>query len=110
ADTAQSPQMSLQELVHAKSADADNAVEMGGVKGYSVPFVGMEQPISATAQQFDDRLQRLVEAFDGPLAIVLNGAHPAAELGAPFNILVPTGGTPEARLAMEIALALAKAS
>ena len=108
--TPASPQMSLQELVHAKSAEADDAVETEAAKGYSVAFVGIEQPISATASQFDDRLQRLVEAFDGPLAIVLNGAHPAAELGAPLNILVPTGGTPEARLAMEIALALAKAS
>jgi nucleotide-binding universal stress UspA family protein len=107
--TPASPQMSLQDLVHAKSADADDAVETEAAKGYSVAFVGIEQPISATASQFDDQLQRLVEAFDGPLAIVLNGAHPA-ELGAPLNILVPTGGTPEARLAMEIALALAKAS
>jgi len=107
--TPASPQMSLQELVHGKSAEADDAVETEAAKGYSVAFVGIEQPISATASQFDDRLQRLVEAFDGPLAIVLNGAHPA-ELGTPLNILVPTGGTPEARLAMEIALALAKAS
>jgi nucleotide-binding universal stress UspA family protein len=108
--TPASPQMSLQELVHAKSADADDAAETEVAKGYSIAFVGIKQPISATASRFDDRLQRLVEAFDGPLAIVLNGAHPAAELGTRLNILVPTGGTPEARLAMEIALALAKAS
>jgi Kef-type K+ transport system membrane component KefB/nucleotide-binding universal stress UspA family protein len=108
--TPASPQMSLQELVHAKSADADDTAETEVAKGYSIAFVGIKQPISATASRFDDRLQRLVEAFDGPLAIVLNGAHPAAELGTRLNILVPTGGTPEARLAMEIALALAKAS
>ena len=102
--------MSLQELVHAKSADADDAVEKEAAKGYSIAFVGIEQPISATANQFDDRLQRLVEAFDGPFAIVLNGARSAAKPGAPLNILVPTGGTPDARLAIEIALALAKAS
>ena len=46
----------------------------------------------------------------GPFAIVLNGARAAAEPGTPLNILVPTGGTPEARLATEIALALAGAS
>jgi Kef-type K+ transport system membrane component KefB/nucleotide-binding universal stress UspA family protein len=109
-EAAPSPQMSLHELVHAKSADTDDAVEMEAAKGYSVAFVGIKQPISATANQFDDQLQRLVEAFDGPLAIVLNGARPAAEPGTPLNILVPTGGTPEARLATEIALALAKAS
>jgi K+:H+ antiporter len=102
--------LSLHELVHAKSADTDDAVEVEVAKGYSVAFVGIKQPISATANQFDDQLQRLVEAFDGPLAIVLNGARPAGEPGTPLNILVPTGGTPEARLATEIALALAKAS
>ncbi len=109
-EAAPSPLMSLQELVHAKSANTDDAVEKEAAKGYSVAFVGIEQPISATLTRFEDRLQRLVEAFDGPLAIVLNGAHSAVQPGAPLNILVPTGGTPEARLATEIALALAKAS
>jgi len=107
---APSPQMSLHELVHSKSADTDDAIEMEATKGYSLAFVGIEQPISATANRFDDQLQRLVEAFDGPLAIVLNGAPPTAEPDTPLDILVPTGGTPEARLATEIALALAKAS
>jgi K+:H+ antiporter len=109
-ETASSPPMSLRELVHAKSADTDDAVETEATKGYSIAFVGIEQPISATSNRFEEQLQRLVEAFDGPLAIVLNGARPATEPGAPLNILVPTGGTPEARLATEIALALAKAS
>ena len=45
-----------------------------------------------------------------PLAIVLNGARSTAKPDVPLNILVPTGGTPDARLATEIALALAKAS
>ena len=104
------PQMSLQELVHAKPADSDDAIEKEAVKGYSIAFVGIEQPISGTANRFEDQLQRLVEAFDGPLAIVFNGARAAAKPGTPLDILVPTGGTPEARLAIEIALALAKAS
>ena len=107
---APAPRMSLNELVHAKSADTDDAVEMEATKGYSVAFVGIERPISATTNRFEDQLQRFVEAFDGPLAIVLNGARSGAEPGAPLNILVPTGGTPEARLATEIALTLAKAS
>jgi K+:H+ antiporter len=107
-DTPPSPQMSLQELVHAKSADTDNAVEVEAAKGYSLAFVGIEQPLSV--DRFEDQIQRLVEAFEGPLAIVINGAHSAAKPGAPLKILVPTGGTSEARLATEIALALAKAS
>jgi Kef-type K+ transport system membrane component KefB/nucleotide-binding universal stress UspA family protein len=107
-DTPPSPQMSLQELVHAKSADTDDAVEMEAAKGYSLAFVGIEQPLSI--DEFGDQVQRLAEAFEGPLAIVINGARSAAKPGAPLKILVPTGGTPEARLATEIALALAKAS
>jgi nucleotide-binding universal stress UspA family protein len=105
-----SPQMSLQELVQAKSADADGSLETEAAKGYSIAFLGIERPISATANRFEERLQRLVEAFDGPLAIAFNGTSFGAEPGQPLDILVPTGGTPEARLAIEIALALAKAS
>ena len=104
------PRLTLQELVHAKLADADDAIEKEAAKGYSIAFVGIEQPISVTANHFQDRLQRLVEVFDGPLAIALHGARSVTGLGQPLNILVPTGGTPEARLALEIALALAKAS
>jgi nucleotide-binding universal stress UspA family protein len=100
--------MSPQELVHAKSADTDDAVEVEAAKGYSLAFVGIEQPLSA--EGFGDQVRRLVEAFGGPLAIVINGARSAAKPGAPLKILVPTGGAPEARLATEIALALAKAS
>jgi Kef-type K+ transport system membrane component KefB/nucleotide-binding universal stress UspA family protein len=107
-DTPPSPQMSLQELVHAKSADTDNAVEVEAAKGYNLAFVGIEQPLSVDG--FGDEVQRLVEAFEGPLAIVINGARSVAKPGASLKILVPTGGAPEARLATEIALALAKAS
>jgi nucleotide-binding universal stress UspA family protein len=109
-EAASAPQMSLQELVHAKSADTDDAVEKEAAKGYSIAFVGIEHPMSATANRFEEQLQRLVEAFDGPLAIALNGTRSAAKLGDPLKLLVPTGGTPDARLATEIALVLAKAS
>ena len=40
-------------------------------KGYDIIFIGVEHPIDATKNQFDDRLQRLAETFEGPLAIVL---------------------------------------
>jgi nucleotide-binding universal stress UspA family protein len=105
------PPMSLHQLVHIKSADADDALERESVKGYDLVFIGIEQPISGSADQFDNRLQKLVETFDGSLAFVLNGNdRAAAELGAPLKILVPTGGTPAAGLAIEMALALARAS
>ena len=96
--------------MHSKSADSDDAVEKEAAKGYSTAFVGIAHPISATANRFEGPLQGLVETFDGPVAIVLHGARATAELGAPLNILVPTGGTPDARLATEFALSLARAS
>jgi K+:H+ antiporter len=102
--------MSSHQLVHLKTADGDDALERESGKGYDLVFIGIEHPISASADQFDNRLQRLVETFDGPLAIVLNRKDQAAEPGAPLKILVPTGGTPAAGLAIEMALALARAS
>jgi nucleotide-binding universal stress UspA family protein len=102
--------MSLSQLVHIKSADADDALERESVKGYDLVFIGIEQPISASADQFDNRLQKLVETFDGALAVVLNRKNQAAETGAPLQILVPTGGTPAAGLAVEVAMSLARAS
>jgi len=102
--------MSLDQLVQIKTADGDGALERESGKGYDLVFIGIEHPISASADQFDNRLQRLVETFDGPLAIVLNRKDQAAEPGAPLKILVPTGGTPAAGLAIEMALALASAS
>ena len=104
------PPMSLHQLVHIKPADADDALEKESAKGYDLVFIGIEQPISASADQFDHRLQKLVETFDGPLAIVLNRKDHTADPGAPLKILVPTGGTPAAGLAIEVALALAAAS
>jgi nucleotide-binding universal stress UspA family protein len=55
-------------------------------------------------------LQRLVAGFDAPIAIALNGPNSTIAADTPLNILVPTRGTKEARLAIEIALVLAKAS
>jgi Kef-type K+ transport system membrane component KefB/nucleotide-binding universal stress UspA family protein len=108
--TAPSPQLTPEELVHTKSVNAPDTVETEIAKGYSIAFVGINQPIRAGAGHFEDQLQRLVEEFHGPVAIALNGARFAARLEASLDILVPTGGTPAAHIAMEIALALAKAS
>jgi nucleotide-binding universal stress UspA family protein len=102
--------MSSHQLVHLKTADGDDALERESGKGYDLVFVGIEHPISVSADQFDNRRQRLVETFDGPLAIVLNRKDQAAEPGAPLKILVPTGGTPAAGLAIELALAFARAN
>ena len=109
-DAAPAQQLPVDDLVHAKPSRTDDAVEKETAKGYSIVFVGLEQPISKTAQRFEDQLQHLVETFTGPIAIMLNGVRPAEAASTPLNILVPTGGTPDARLATEIGLSLAKAS
>src|SRR5262249_38066170 len=108
--TAPSQRLTLEELVQAKAADAFDAVETEAVKGYSIAFVGIDRPIYPAAMHFEGQLQRLVEAFGGPLAIALNGTRSPARLRAPLNILLRTGGPRAAPLATEVALAVAKAS
>jgi Kef-type K+ transport system membrane component KefB/nucleotide-binding universal stress UspA family protein len=104
------PSPAIEQLVQARPAQADDAIEKEASKGYSIAFVGIDQPISATAPRFEEPLQALVAAFDGPVAILLNGGRYEASADAPLNILVPTGGSADSRLATEIALTLAAAS
>jgi Kef-type K+ transport system membrane component KefB/nucleotide-binding universal stress UspA family protein len=102
--------LSLQELIRAKPAGIDGSLAKEAGKGYSIVFIGAERAISRTGDHFEGELQGLAETFEGPIAIALNGAsHTTAHLG-PLKILVPTAGTPEARLAVEIAIALCKAT
>jgi Kef-type K+ transport system membrane component KefB/nucleotide-binding universal stress UspA family protein len=102
--------LSIEQLVHAKTATGDDAVGNEAGKGYSIAFVGIADPVLHAAHRFEEALQRLVDSFDGPVAIVVNGERLWAAEDAPLNILVPTGGTQEARVATEIALVLAKAT
>jgi K+:H+ antiporter len=106
----QSPKFSLGELVSVKPAEGVDAVDAEVMKGYSIAFIGIERPIAAGANHFEDELQGLVRAFGEPVAISLNGDRSMTEPDIALDILVPTGGTPEARLAMEMGLSLAKAS
>ena len=104
------PRMSIEELLHTKPIEADDTLEREAAKGYSIVFVGVDQPISSSSDRFDDQLQRLVAAFNGPFAILFNGGRATGMPSSELRVLVPTGGTVEARMATEIALALAKAS
>jgi Kef-type K+ transport system membrane component KefB/nucleotide-binding universal stress UspA family protein len=110
-DSAQ--KLTLDELVHSRSGDARDTIEKEVSKGYSIVFAGVDQPISEITQRFEEQLAGLIDTFDGPVAIALNGSVSASNkytVGHPLKILVPTGGTPHARLAVEVALALAKAT
>lgn len=97
-------------LVQAKPLPDDGSLEKEIGKGYDLVFVGVNRPIAAGARGFENQVQRLVAAFDGPVAIAVNGAGAAGPADVPLNVLVPASGRQEARLATEVALTLAKAS
>ena len=104
------PLPSAAQLIQARPAETDGAIEKEVTKGYGIALVGIAQPIASSAPRFEEPLHGLAAAFDGPIGVVINGGHFHLSLDAPLDILVPTGGSPEARLATEIALALAGAS
>ncbi len=107
--TAPAAKPAVDELLQARTTAVADGLEKEVAKGYSIAFVGIDRPISREAARFEERLQRLVAAFDGPLAIMVNGDRADIAAG-PLDILVPAGGGPDARLATEIAVALAAAS
>lgn len=74
------------DLVHLRTAEGNEAIEREAGKGYDLVFVGLEHPISTSGDQFDIRLQRPVEKFDGPLAIVLNSRRQSTKPGAPLKV------------------------
>lgn len=97
------------QLVQARAAQAD-AVAKEIVKGYDIAFVGIGQPLSVVGPRFEEPLHGLLAAFDGPAAILMNAVGKPFSPGTPLDILMPTGGSADSRLATEIALALAGAS
>ncbi|WIM11372.1 cation:proton antiporter [Enhydrobacter sp.] len=96
-------------LVTERPPEQEDALEKEIGRGYDIAFVGIDRPI-VEAARFDPRLQRLVTEFQGPVAIAVNGAGAAGPADVPLDILLPAAGTQDARLATEIALALADAS
>ena len=109
-EAAAAQKMNLAELIQAKLPNTPDEIRTESAKGYSIAFAGIGQPISESGQSFDAQLANLIATFNGPVAIALNGENSNAEPGSALRILVPTGGTPHARLATEIALTLAKAT
>ena len=103
--------LTLQELVHAKLADADDAIEKEAAKGYSIAFVGIEQPISVTANHFRRSASasgRSVRRSIGDRASMARVPLPAWANRSIFSC--PPAVRPKPVWPLEIALALAKAS
>jgi nucleotide-binding universal stress UspA family protein len=104
------PSKDAQALVLTRPNQQQDALQREIARGYDIVFIGLERPIDPASRRFDARLQELVNAFEGPVAIAINGAGAAGPVDVPLDILLPTSGTADARLAAEIALALAHAS
>jgi Kef-type K+ transport system membrane component KefB/nucleotide-binding universal stress UspA family protein len=105
----------VDELIQSKPAEGADALAQEAAKGYSMAFVGVDRPVHATADRFTAPLDRLIGSFDRPVAIAINGhlgGSGASGLGGAeqsgLHVLVPTGGAAHARLATEVALAIAR--
>jgi nucleotide-binding universal stress UspA family protein len=111
AEATAAPSIPVAELIQAKGVIAPDELEAELGKGYDLIVAGLQRPLSEAQNRFEPRLQRLVNLFEGPVAIILNAtAHTDATPLHQTRILVPTGGAPHARLATEVALALARAT
>jgi len=109
-ESAGSDARDMEELIHDKSEVAVHGLPNEAAKGYGIAMAGISQPISATTQRFDRELQELIDVFEQPLVFAVNGERFVTGPGEPLRILVPTGGASHARLAIEFAIALAKAT
>jgi len=99
-----------EQLVQTRPALPLDALERELAKGYNIVFIGIDRPIIDDGHRFEPRLQRLVAAFDGPVAVAVNGAGAAGPADVPLDVLIPASGRPVSRLATEIGLTLAKAT
>jgi Kef-type K+ transport system membrane component KefB/nucleotide-binding universal stress UspA family protein len=100
----------LDQLVMERPLRLEDDIERELARGYDIVFVGIDRPIAESQLRFEQRLQKLVDSFDGPVAIVVNGAGAAGPADVPLDILLPAAGTQDARLATEIAISLAGSS
>jgi len=77
-------------------------------KGFDFLFVGIEHTRAASGE-FSRQLSKLVEGFDGPLAVLVPPERGDREPVMPDSILVPVNGTEVSRRAAELAFVLASA-
>lgn len=98
---------SVEVTTRTKKAQSADAVADEAQKGYDLLIVGIEKTRTARGA-FSAEITRIVNGFDGPLAVAIAGG-PLASGNEPIGkILVPVNGTDVARRAAEIALTLAR--
>jgi Kef-type K+ transport system membrane component KefB/nucleotide-binding universal stress UspA family protein len=90
-------------------AAPEEAVAKEAAKGYDLLVIGLE-PLARNGA-FDDRVNRIAAQFEGPLAIAdARGAHREDTMNSRLNVLVPITGTEVSLQAMEVGIAIARAS
>jgi hypothetical protein len=82
----------VEELVRGRVVENADAIEKEAAKGYSIAFAGINEPVSASGHRFDGQLDRLVQVFDGPIAIALNANRGADVTGLPLQHPGADGG------------------
>ncbi|MBV8392395.1 MAG: cation:proton antiporter [Alphaproteobacteria bacterium] len=102
--------VSVDQLLLDRPARNEDALQRELERGYDIVFVGLDRPVAESQIRFDEALAHLLRSFDGPVAIAMNGAGAAGPADVPLDILLPAAGTQDARLATEVAIALAAAS
>ncbi|MBV8754263.1 MAG: cation:proton antiporter [Hyphomicrobiales bacterium] len=88
---------------------AADTVAHEAAKGYDFLTIGVE-PL-ATKGAFDDRVNAIVDRFEGPLGIVAaRGPHHEDTMHSRLTVLVPITGTEVSLHATEVGIAIARAS
>ncbi len=90
-----------------EGADHDAVAEEAD-KGYDLLLIGLERTRGRSGR-FNADIERIAAGFEGPLAIVdAKGDHREEPEQSDLDILVPVNGTPTARRAAEVAIAIAR--
>jgi Kef-type K+ transport system membrane component KefB/nucleotide-binding universal stress UspA family protein len=97
-------------LIRSRALGEEDSAETEAAKGYNMLFAGLSDPLEDDGRHFRQRLAAVLDSTDLPVAIGLGGRSQRAGNTLPRHILVPTDGTQVAKLATEIAVALARAS
>jgi Kef-type K+ transport system membrane component KefB/nucleotide-binding universal stress UspA family protein len=78
-------------------------------KGYDLLVIGVE-PLAAKGA-FDPRVNAIANRFEGPLAVAsARGAHQEDTMNSRLDVLVPVTGTEVSLHALEVGIAIARAS
>jgi nucleotide-binding universal stress UspA family protein len=90
-------------------ATPEEVVASEAAKGYDLLTIGLD-PLNSKGA-FDARIDAIANRFEGPLAVAsARGAHEEDTMHSRLNVLVPVTGTEVSLHAMEVGVAIARAS